>query len=531
MTTCAAGRFAVLVALSGVACGGGSGGGTVVVGMRADFHGNGFNPITNTDLYTGEVINYGLFTPLVQYDEQLSVRPHLAESWQLEGDTAVVFRLRRDVRWHDGRPVTAQDVKFTFDLAKDPAAASLLGQVFINSVAHAEVVDSATIRFGFTQPHAQALEDFWWAPVPKHLLEGVPAAQLSQAPFNRSPVGSGPLRFVEWRPNERVVLEPNADYPAALGGPAASTRIVFRIVPEASTLLTELITGGVHVDVPLGPDQVETVRQTSGLTLHSFPGRTVYYIGWNNARPPFDDARVRRAMALAVDRQQIIDALLFGHGSIAISTIPPWHPIYPADVQPLPMSLAEAGRLLAEAGWEDRNGDGLRENAQGRPLRFTLLSSDDALRRAVVEVLQSQLRAIGADAQIRVMEFQTMLAQHRSRDFEAIFTNWVLDNFQVASSPLALFHSAQADVPLSANRSSVRLPALDTLMERAAAATNADEQKRLWRDVTLLLQREQPVTFMFWLNELAASRAEVANVRMDPRGELQSMAEWTLSGR
>ena len=519
----------MLAALLGCGDGGAADGDTIIAGMRSDF--SGFNPVTNSSLYTNEVINYALFTPLVQYDEGLSVRPYLAESWEEQGDTAVVFVLRRDVRWHDGTPVTAEDVRFTFDIAKDTITGSLLGSAFLADVASAEVIDSFTIRFRYTRAHAQALEDFWWAPLPKHLLEGVPPAELRNAPYNRSPVGSGPFRFVEWRANERLVLERNPDFPEPLGGPAAAARVVFRIVPEASTMLTELLTGGVHVDIPVLPDQAAQIRAADDLELHAFPGRTVYYIGWNNERPPFDDVRVRRALALAIDRPQVIDALLAGQGELAESTIPPWHPVYPDAIESLARDTDEAARLLAEAGWTDRDGDGIRESAQGSPLRFTMLTSDDALRRAVVEVLQSQLRGIGAEVQVRVTEFQTMLDQHRSRNFDAVFTNWVLDNFQVASSPFALFHSSQADVPLSSNRSGVRDPQLDRIIERGGAATDAGEQQQAWREFTLHLQQQQPVTFMFWLTELAASNTAVQNVRMDPRGELLSIAEWTLGGR
>ena len=387
-------------------------------------------------------------------------------------------------------------------------------------------MDSFTIRFAFSRPHAQSLEDFWWAPLPKHLLEEVSPVDLRNAPYNRNPVGSGPFRFVEWRANERLVLERNPDFPEALGGPAAAERVVFRIVPEASTLLTELLTGGIHIDIPVMPDQVEQIRTNEDLELFAFPGRTVYYIGWNNARPPFDDPRVRRGLALAIDRNEIIEALLAGQGEPAESTIPSWSPSDPA-VTPLARDSAAAVRELEAAGWSDANGDGVRER-NGVPLRFTMLTSDDALRRAVVEVLQSQLRRVGADVQVRVTEFQTMLDQHRSREFEAIFTNWVLDNFQVASSPFALFHSSQADVPNSSNRSAVRNPQLDAIMARGAGATEADEARAAWREFTQLVQQEQPITFMFWLNELAASNRAVQNVRMDPRGELLTIAEWSL---
>ena len=507
--------------------GGGSGGGTVVVGMRSDF--GGFNPVTSSGQYDMELMNFALFTPLVQYDENLDVQPYLAESWELQGDTGVVFRLRQDVRWHDGQPVTAHDVKFTFDLAKNEETASLIGSAFLADVASAQVVDDHTIAFRFARPHAQALEDFWWAPMPRHLLQNVAAAEMKNAPYNRAPVGSGPFKFGEWRANEQLVLLPNPDFPAALGGPPQAARIVFRIVPEASTLLTELLTGSVHVDVPLLPDQVQQARASADVEVHSFPGRTVYYLGWNNERPPFNNAAVRRALAMSINRQEIVDALLHGEGELASSTIPPWHRLYPKDVQALQHDPQQAQQLLEQNGWTDRNNDGIRESAQGHRLAFTLLTSDDQLRRSVVEVLQSQLRRVGVDAQIRVMEFQTMRQAHVSRDYDAVFTNWVLDNFQVASAPMALLHSREAAKEGSANRSVVRLPELDAAMQRGAAATEDDAARSAWADVTRILQQEQPMTFMFWLNELAASRRTVSGVSMDPRGEFRSITQWSTS--
>jgi len=522
--------LALSVAVAGCGrdrAGAAAGGGSVVVGMRADF--GAFNPIVNTDIYTDELIKYALFTPLIQYDAELRPQPYLAESWELEGDTAIVFRLRRDVRWHDGVPVTAEDVEFTFDLAKDPTTASLLASAYLSQVESAMVVDSFTIRFDFVRPHAQAIEDFWWAPVPKHLLEGIPADQLRTAPFNLSPVGSGPYRFVERRANERLVLERNPDFPVALGGPPALERVFFRIIPEAPTMLAELVTGGVHVDIPVSPDQAAQIRSNDALQLFPYPGRTFYYIGWNNRRAPFTDARVRRALALAIDRREIIDALLFGYGTPAVSPIPPWSPLDPG-VEPLPYDTAQAAGLLEQAGWTDRNRDGIRENAQGTPLRFTLMSSDAPLNRAVVEVVQAQLRRVGVAVDVRIVEFQTLLAQHRGRDFDAVFTSWVLDNFQVGSAPMALFHSRWANVPGSANRSSYANPRADALIESGIAETDPAAARRIWGDLTRLLQEEQPITFMFWLDELAAARRTVQNVEMDPRGELVSIARWSLAG-
>ncbi len=528
--TWSASRWAGAAAILAAACGGGAAGGsggTVTVGMPADFQ--PLNSITAGDQYTVELINYALFTPLIQYDEKLGVRPYLAESWDLTAND-VTFRLRRDVQWHDGRPVTAEDVAFTFEAAKDPAAGSLIGSAYLPQVRSAEVVDSYTVKFTFVQPHAQALEDFWWAPMPKHLLQNVSAAELRNAPFNRQPVGSGPYKFAQWQANQRLIIERNPAFPAALGGAPHIERVVFRVIPEASTMLTELTTGGVQVDVPLPPDQVAQAQQNDQLQVFAFPGKTVNYIGWNNRRAPFNSARVRRALGMAVNRQEIIDALLFGQGTPASSTVPPWHPLFPKDAPAPVFDVAAATRLLEQEGWRDRNGDGIREK-NGRPLRFTLMTSDRALNRSVAEVLQSQFRKVGADAQLRVLEFQTMLAQHKSRDFDAVFTSWVLDNFQMASAPAALFHSRLADVEQSTNRSAVSIPALDRLIDQAAAATDVEQARPVWRRMTDVLEREQPVTFVYWLNETAAARKSIGNVVMDQRGELVSIAQWTAGNR
>jgi peptide/nickel transport system substrate-binding protein len=145
-----------------------------------------------------------------------------------------------------------------------------------------------------------------------------------------------------------------------------------------------------------------------------------------------------------------------------------------------------------------------------------------------VEVVQSQLRRVGVTAQIEILEFQTMLAQHRNREFDAVLSNWVLDNFQMASAPRSLFHSEQADIEGSANRSGVRIPELDRLIDAGAVATDQGRARETWREVTEVLQREQPFTFMFWMDDLSGVRDVVSGYRTDERSEFVSMREWSV---
>ena len=533
----------IFAAVLTAACGGGGGGGdargsggdkggtpvqggTAVIAVLSDFQ--AFNPVTNTHLTTDDVVKHMLFTPLIQYDSALQPVPWLAERWELT-DTAVTFFLRRDVTWHDGKPVTAEDVKFTFDLAKDPATASLLGSAYMNLVKSATVVNPNTVRFSFESPHAQALDGFWWAPLPRHLLQGVPAAQLSQHPFNRQPVGSGPFKFVEWRPTQSVTMEANPQFPAALGGRPKLDRVVFRVVPEATTMVTELINGTADmIGYTLLPDQGAQVQNQDGVELRHYPSREFTFFAWNNTRPMFSDPRVRRAMTLGINREQIITGLLKGFATPATGMIPEWSPLYTAQ-QPLPHDPNQAKQLLAQAGWTDTNGDGIADKG-GQPLRFVLtINSSNRAHADIAQVVQQQLRQIGADMQIRPQEFQSMLQQYKARQYDAVLANWSLDTFKVDPTPL--FSCAEARIANSANRTGYCNPQADQLMQQGLRATDAAQARQVWAQYSQILQQDQPVTFLYWSEDLAGIGPRARNVVTDARSKIVNIREWWLRSR
>jgi len=495
-------------------------GGTAIVAVNSDFQ--AFNPITNTALITSEVMNYLLFTPLIQFDRDLQPIPALAESWELD-ELGVTFHLRGDVRWHDGQPVTAEDVLFTFEMAMNPESASLLGSAYLTMIESASVIDPRTIRFEFVAPHAQPLQAFWWAPVPRHLLQNIPAGQLSQASYNRQPIGNGPFRFVSWEAGTQVVVEANEEYPEALGGRPMLDRIVFRVVPEATTRLTEILTGAIDVNYELLPDEAQQVDGQRGVVLMHYPGREFLYIGWNNERSPFDDARVRRAMLMGIDRESLIEALMFGYAEPAAGMIPPWSPVAP-DVQPLPYDPEGARRLLQEAGYTPGPDGILRRD--GRPLSFNLLTSENRLRQDLAVVVQQQLRQIGVNVQVRTMEFQTMLEQHRSRDYEAVLSGWSLDTFRVDPNPL--FSCEEARTPRSANRAGYCNPEADALAEKGLRTLDEEDARVVWAEYTRLLLEDQPIAILLWQEQLSAVNERLQGVQMDVRGKLQTAAEWWI---
>jgi peptide/nickel transport system substrate-binding protein len=227
---------------------------------------------------------------------------------------------------------------------------------------------------------------------------------------------------------------------------------------------------------------------------------------------------------MGIDRQQLIDVLLFGYGELATGTIAPWHPMFTAP-EPLPFDPERARSSLSEAGWADRDGDGIREDPNGRTFRLTLMTNhENPVRVDIAQVVQSQLADIGVAIDVKTLEWQTLLSRHRGRDFEGVVQSWVLDNFRV--DPAALFHSSEADRPGSYNRSGLKDQRVDRSIEQATGATDPEQARKLWVEFSIALQEAQPFTFLMWLEELVAVADRVQGVEMDARGTLVSVADW-----
>ncbi|PYP69716.1 MAG: hypothetical protein DMD36_09015, partial [Gemmatimonadetes bacterium] len=260
-----------------------------------------------------------LLTTLVRYDTTLAPQPYLARTWTWSGDrTALVFRLQAGVRWHDGAPTTARDVAWTLNAARDPATGyprshDLADVVFVNDADASTVV----VRFGRPRPEPRLPDVFAdLAIAPAHLLDSVPRARLRQASWNASPVGNGPFRFTTHESNRRWVFVANPDFPPALGGVPRLERFVVVVVDEPTTKLAALTAGEIDF-AGIQPAHAAFVRKNPELALLDYPEIFPVGIVLNTRRPPFDDPRLRLAVALALDRREIVEAYLYGFGAAA----------------------------------------------------------------------------------------------------------------------------------------------------------------------------------------------------------------------
>ena len=499
-------------------------GGTVVIASGSDL--DFANPLVSVEKFTGEILRYVLFTPLIRYGPELDYQPALAESWELEGDTAVVFHLRRDVRWHDGRPTTAHDVLFTYERAADPATAFPNADYFSNWTGGA-VVDSYTVRFTF-EPHAEALGGLPFTPVvPEHVLDTVPPEALRQTPFNADPVGNGPFRFVSRRAGDRWIFERNPDYPEGLGGPARLDRLVWRVVPNSSAQIAELVAGEADLVVHPQPGALKEMADRPGIRVVLKPSRQFSFVVWNESRSPLDRPSVRRALTLAIDRQEILDGLRGGLGELGVGPIGPFHWAWDEGLEPPPFDPDSARALLDVEGIRDRDGDGVRELPDGGELTIELkfFSALDYYRDAA-EAIRDDLAAIGVEVSTRPTEPNTLFADVTSPDrrFDAAILGWSAD---IRLDLRDLFHSDALDGPYQFAQ--YGNPEVDSLIDRATMETRRDRARPLWYRVQEILLEEQPWTVLNYQTDALLARERVRALETDIRGVLVNVADWWVA--
>ncbi len=507
-------------------------GGTVVVGTIGELA-DGMNAAVSSDYAATQHQQFVNLMTLIDYDEHANPRPYLAESWEVnDANTEITFHLRRDVSWHDGEPTDAHDVAFTYLTVTNPETAfpnQAFWDHYVKGPEGVEVVDDYTVKIRL-RPHAEFMDPWRTVAIlPEHLLGDVPPAELKQHPFGtQCPVGNGPFVFDSHRPQDRWVFVANPAFPEELGGRPFVDRYIYRVIPEQTTLLTELLTENIDVFVGVRPDQAQRVIDDPNLELLNYTFRNYVFVAWNARRPQLADRRVRQAITMATDREKIVQAILRGYGKVAHTGVPPFHWAYdPEAAHGLPYDPEAAAARLEEAGWSDRDGDGVRENADGVPLSFTIkYNTGNQQRQDIAEIMQAQLAEVGIDARPQVVEWATLLQQINTpslRDFDGVVMGWVVE-FKLDDTDL--FHSERIDQPYA--WSGTRNPEIDRLLEALSLTVDREEARALWAEYQRAIVEEQPYTYFYFPDRLDGVNRRVRNVTMDVRGEWVNIKDWYI---
>jgi peptide/nickel transport system substrate-binding protein len=528
-----AGLATLLAAACGDAPEGGTTGGTLVVATVGD-PGPLLPPVVAT--LQGVQIVDQLFDRLAEPTESLTVvgdrgfRPRLARSWQWAPDSlSIRFALDPRARWHDGRSVTAGDVRFSHALYRDPAVDASAAPL-LRDVDSVSVPDSLTAVVWFRRRSPQQFFDVTYQlyVLPQHLLDTVPRGALAGSAMARAPIGSGRFRFVARTPEQSVTLE--ADTTNWRGRPALD-RAIWSVSADPQAATMRLLTGEADLWEQVRPDGAAEVARAPELRLQPLPSLDVGYLAFNlrapggaGPHPVLGDPRVRRAIAAAVDRpaavRNVFDTLAYVSSAPLPRALMGWRP---GDYGPAP-DAARARAELEAAGWRDADGDGIRERG-GRPLAFgVLVPTTSSARQRLAVVLQAQLRAVGVRLDVNAVDRARFEALTRSGRFDAMMQVWHHD-----PSPAAVLQLwGASDGRGSANLTGYTGPAVEATIDSAGAEGDPTRAAALYRRAFERLADDAPAVWLYEVRNFAGIHRRVRPTGARADAWWAGLADWTI---
>jgi len=492
-------------------------GGSLVIGRIGDA--TSMIPMITTDSASHEMSGL-VYNGLLKYDKNINLVGDLAESWQVSPDgLCITFKIRKGVRWQDGKPYTAADALFNWRFMVDTKTPTAYSGDYMK-VTKAEAPDEHTFVVHYKEPFAPALASWTLAQMPRHLLEG---KDVRASKLNRHPMGTGPYKFLRWDPGARVMLAYNPDY---FRGRPHISQVTYRVIPDMATMFLELKAGGLDL---MDLSALQYRRQTNtpffkkNFVKYTYLASGYTYLGYNLADPRFADRRIRQALTYAINKKEIIKGVLLGLGQVCTGPMKPGTYWYNPNVKRYPYDPAKAKELFAQAGWRDTDGDGVLDK-DGRPFEFTILTNQGNSYRANTGVIiQHRLAQVGVRVKLRTVEWAAFIKEFINKGrFEAILLGWSLtpdpDQFDI-------WHSSKAK-PGQLNVNGYKNPEVDRLLEAQRRAFDRAQRKALLDRFQEIIAEDQPYTFLYVAQALPIVAARIRGIAPAPAGISYNFTDW-----
>ncbi|MBD3669981.1 MAG: ABC transporter substrate-binding protein [Gammaproteobacteria bacterium] len=495
------------------------------------------SPIVSTDAYASDIQEYVLESLLTRDPETLEYVGLLARSWTTsKNGLTFTFSLRRDVKFSDGQPLTAEDVVFSYDMVMNPRIDAPGLRAYLQKIESVKAIDEYTVVFKLKEPYFNSLSLVGSMKIlPKHFYQSYVANPESYNQSKGLLMGSGPYRLSDpkgWTPDAGVVeLERNPRY----WGPITPSfdRIVWKVIQNDSARLTTFRNSDIDL-YGARPREYQDLLQDQELMARTRhleymnPVASYSYLGWNQKRNEkqtlFADKRVRQAMTYLTDRESVIEEINLGYAEIAVSPFNPRSKQHNPNITPRPYDLDKARKLLAKAGFMDRDGNGVLENEAGQPFEFELVffqGSEDSKR--MVLYLKDLYARAGIKLKPKPSEWPVMLDLIKRRDFDAITLAWTST---VETDIYQMLHSDQID-DNGDNFVNYSNPELDKIIEQARSTVDEEKRMPLWRKAEAILYEDQPYTFMMRRKSLLFADRRLHNLEVTRLGlNITPPMEW-----
>ncbi|MDR1975728.1 MAG: peptide-binding protein [Campylobacteraceae bacterium] len=464
------------------------------------------NPILSTDSVSGE-ISQRIFNSLITYDEDVSIKLELAKSYRFLDDKTLLFTLRDDVFWSDGERFSAQDVLFTYETIISPKVFTPYAESF-KHIDKVEMIDNLSVKVTYKYPYFNALETWTMGILPYHILHNETSIMTSS--FNQNPIGTGAFTLRDFSVSKNFILEANKKY--FLGSPKLD-RIVYHFAPDPATEFLMLKSGELDIGnlTPLQVKKQIDKKFHEQFNIYETMSNSYSYVGFNLNSPKFKDAHIREALSLAIDRQELINLLLFGEGVVCTGPFMPQTKAFNPDVKAPKRDIKKAKELLLKAGYDEKN-----------PFSFEIITNSGP-RIYIAQILQRQLKEAGVQMSIRVMEWQAFLnTVVHPRRFEAILMGWQMG---IKSDAYQIWHSESAKTG-GFNLVGYKNDEVDALIKKAEKTVDEEEFGAIYRRIFELIKDDNPYLFLYIPKALTAVKKSISPVRASIIGVDHNIIEW-----
>lgn len=521
----------------------------VVVGLTSDV--STLSPLFAFNLDEGSITEL-LFISLVQPEwneakSSLEIKPMFAKNWEWNKDSSsITFDLRDDVKWSDGKDCTAEDVVFSFDVYSDPEVQSRLygefGNFYVTKEEHIdlkktfEILSPYILKINFLPQSKPNLFAIAIPIIPEHIYEKIPRKDFATAKQSTSPVCNGPFLLLSWKKDQSLILKANKN--SFLYNPDNISELIFKIIPEYNSRLTQLKNGEIDLMDLIRPDDIEELKQVKNINIVPVKGREYDYIGWNNIDPDvynknnkvipnkfFGNAKVRKALTYAINRKEIIEDYLNNYGELAVTPVTPiFKNAIDSSVKAYRYDVRKAKELLAEAGWNDSNHDGVLDK-NGVKFSFTLdIPSGNPRREFASTVVKNNLKEIGIEMDVEQLEMKVFQKDIINKKVNSYMASWYVP-IPIELKPF--WYSDLESTPM--NLVSYQNTNIDHLLEEMAKKISDKQLNELYFKFQRIIHEDEPVTFLYWMDDIVGFNKRIKNMEINPLGVIQKCWNWSIN--